>query len=50
MPDGTTATTRERTECCFYYTLDRPECVTCPRIDDDARAERLCRRAASTSD
>lgn len=41
LPGGAQVTTRERGDCCFYYTLDQPVCVTCPRIDDAERAARL---------
>ncbi|MGN9812781.1 hypothetical protein ACTMSW_25935 [Micromonospora sp. BQ11] len=47
LPDGTNAITRERGDCCFYYTLDQPVCVTCPRIDDTERAARLHARQAA---
>ncbi len=44
LTGGGDVTTRERGYCCFYYTLDHPVCVTCPRIDDTARAARLSER------
>ncbi|CAL9370830.1 hypothetical protein SUDANB171_00856 [Streptomyces sp. enrichment culture] len=41
-PDGAVLRTRDRVSCCLFYTL-RPEstCVTCPRMCDSERIERL---------
>lgn len=40
--------TRRRTSCCLWYRLpDQPACLTCPRLTDSARAERLRAAAAA---